>query len=442
MALVTISVGTLGGVAATAGPATASSHFSTLAPGAALPSDAACAQQVRTVSEQRSDNAVANATKPAAGSFSLAPLGPQNGYDSRTSQLEARVTGNFTGTTDEIIQWASCKWGFDENVVRAIAVTESDWHQSQLGDVTTNAALCPPGLSVPCARSFGIHQVTWNSDPVGTYPWSQKSTAFNLDASLMVHRICFDGYMQWLRNIGYTTYTAGDVWGCVGQWYSGNWYDAGANTYVAKVKGYVSTQPWTQASFSNVVATTTTTTAPATTTTVPATTTTVPATTTTVPATTTTVPATTTTTAPPACPCVRYDFEGGSTNGWYTGWGPLAVSSTTSPVYRGSGALAMKISPTGANWPAAQVSSPPGLTSGTVVTYWIYSPLGSALTSVQPYVADLNWNDLLASPVTLLPGWNKVSWTVPPANGIKGMGLEVNDDSGWNGQLTLDNVRW
>ena len=24
-----------------------------------------------------------------------------------------RVTGNFTGTTDEIIQWAACKWGFN-----------------------------------------------------------------------------------------------------------------------------------------------------------------------------------------------------------------------------------------------------------------------------------------------------------------------------------------
>ena len=33
-----------------------------------------------------------------------------------------RITGNFTGTTDEIIQWAACKWGWSDNVVRAQAV--------------------------------------------------------------------------------------------------------------------------------------------------------------------------------------------------------------------------------------------------------------------------------------------------------------------------------
>ena len=29
------------------------------------------------------------------------------------------VTGIFTGTTDDIIQWASCKWGIDEDIIRA-----------------------------------------------------------------------------------------------------------------------------------------------------------------------------------------------------------------------------------------------------------------------------------------------------------------------------------
>lgn len=347
---------------------------------------------------------VANSTKVPAGAFHFASLGPQVGYDSRTSLLEARVTGNFTGTTDEIIQWASCKWGFDENVVRAIAVTESNWHQSQVGDITTNSALCPPALLAPCARSFGIHQVTWNSDPVGTYPASQTSTAFNLDASLLIHRICFDGYMHWLKNIGYTSYGAGDLWGCVGQWFSGNWHDTAAQTYVTKVKGYVSTKPWTQASFSNVVSTT----------------------------------------PPPtsACPCVRYSFDGGKSQGWYAGWGPLSVAAAASPVHDGAGALVVKLSPSGASWPAVQVSSPPSLSSGTKVTYWVYQPSSASLSSVAPYVADLNWNDLPVSPVKLVAGWNKVSWTVPAADGIKAMGLQVNDDAGWNGQLTLDSVSW
>ena len=42
--------------------------------------------------------------------------------------------GNFTGTTTEIFQWAACKWGIDEDTLRAVAVQESDWHQSAVGD--------------------------------------------------------------------------------------------------------------------------------------------------------------------------------------------------------------------------------------------------------------------------------------------------------------------
>jgi hypothetical protein len=239
----------LGAVAGTRS-ARADTRFSTLPPGSALPSDATCSALVRrTTSEPRPDNAAANAAVPPPGSFTLAKLDDQHGYDNRSQQLEARVTGNFTGRTDEILQWASCKWGFDEDTVRAIAATESWWHMSQLGDYTTNAALCPPGYATPCPRSFGIHQVTWNGDPVGVFPWARDSTAFNLDASLLVHRICYEGYTWWLRDIGYTSYAAGDEWGCVGQWYSGNWHDAAAEGYITKVKGFVASRPWTQPGF-------------------------------------------------------------------------------------------------------------------------------------------------------------------------------------------------
>lgn len=383
------------------GAGASTAYFSTLAPGSTLPSDAACAAAVRPAAEQRADNTAANGAVPPPGSFHLASLNSQNGYDNRSQALEARVSGNYTGTTDEIIQWAACKWGFDEDVVRAIAVAESNWHQNEIGDLTTVASACPPGYTPECPRSFGIHQVTWSSDPVGTFPWSRDSTAFNLDASLMVHRLCFEGYMHWLRDIGYLTYGAGDFWGCVGQWYSGNWHDLAAEGYVTSVKGYVTIKPWTQPDFSNVV------TAP-----------------------------------PPMCPCVRYDFEGGSTQGWYRAWGPVSVAAVTSPVHSGAGALALSLTPSGPDWPGVQVSNPPGLASGMVVTYWVYAPATAVLTSVQPYVADGNWNDLLADPMVLAPGWNQLTWTVPPTNGIAGIGLVINDDVGWNGQLTLDSVSW
>lgn len=408
-----LTAGSLGVVVAPASAAV--TRFATLPAGATLPSDATCASQVRRTPEVRPENAVANATVPAPGSFSLKKLDTQVGYDNRTPLLSARVTGNFKGTTDEILQWAACKWGFDEDQVRAIAVTESWWRQSEAGDVTTNAALCAPGMTAPCARSFGIHQVTWNTDPMGTFPMSTKSTAFNLDASMLVHRICYEGYMTWLRHIGYTSYAAGDEWGCVGQWYSGNWHDAGAETYIAKVKGHFANKPWTQASFAST-GTTVTTTAPATT--------------------------TTTVARPPTGPSLRYGFEDGTTQGWYRGWGPVTVSNTAVAANTGSRSLAMTLNPTGANWPAVQLSSPPGLASGMLVTYSVFQPAGATLTSVQPYVADLSWASFLAPPRKLVAGWNQVTWTVPAVNGIKGIGLILNDDSGWNGTLFLDSVSW
>jgi Immunoglobulin-like domain of bacterial spore germination len=41
-----------------------------------------------------------------------------------------RVDGAFSGTTDEIIQRAACKWGIDEDIVRAQIIKESYWYQS------------------------------------------------------------------------------------------------------------------------------------------------------------------------------------------------------------------------------------------------------------------------------------------------------------------------
>ena len=178
--------------------------------------------------------------------------------------------------------------------------------------------------------------------------------------------------------------------------------------------------------------TTPTTAAPSTTTTTP--TTTAPSTTTTTsPATTTTVPATT----------VKYDFEGGTTQGWHRAWGPVTVGLTSAQAKTGSTALAVNLNPTGADlWPAVEVNSPPGLAPGKRVTYWVYQPVGSTLSSVQPYVADLAWNDIFAAPVTLVAGWNQVTWTVPVVNGISAIGLQLNDDRAWQGQVLLDSVSW
>ena len=107
--------------------ASSSGTFTTLPPGSALPSEQVCAARVHRSSwEPRADNERANHTVPTATQIrQLIPWGPSNGVDPRADILRKQITGKFTGTTDEILQWVACKWGIDINIVRAEAVAES-----------------------------------------------------------------------------------------------------------------------------------------------------------------------------------------------------------------------------------------------------------------------------------------------------------------------------
>ncbi|KPV47834.1 hypothetical protein SE17_41305, partial [Kouleothrix aurantiaca] len=100
-------------------------YFSTLPPGAALPSDAECAAAVKRRPENKGANAAYNAT-PGNQKLSSSFL---SGDPRANSEIAARVTGNFTGSTDEILQWTACKWGVDEDMVRAQAAVESWWRR-------------------------------------------------------------------------------------------------------------------------------------------------------------------------------------------------------------------------------------------------------------------------------------------------------------------------
>src|SRR5947209_15932883 len=63
------------------------------------------------------------------------------------------------GTTEEILTWGACKWGLDADVVKAVAVQESDWRQSTVSDESTNPQDCVGGATPPCPTSFGIMQL-------------------------------------------------------------------------------------------------------------------------------------------------------------------------------------------------------------------------------------------------------------------------------------------
>ena len=228
----------------------------TLPPGSSLPSDSGCASQISMSSfEPRSDNYSANHQVPSAAQIAnLHPWNPLIGMSSNSDSLRRRITGDFTGTTDEILQWAACKWGIDVNIIRAEAVAESHWHQSQLGDYTTNQSLCPPGTwnGSSCYQSYGILQIKYTYFQ-SEWPMSRNDTAFNADFVYGWLRNCYEGWADYLYNAtpvsGYPRYHAGDIWGCLGFWFSGTWYDQGAINYINETQGFYAQKPWLKSGF-------------------------------------------------------------------------------------------------------------------------------------------------------------------------------------------------
>lgn len=225
----------------------------TLPPGSRLPSDATCAARVDPAPENKGVNRVYNATR---GNQTLGKAFFPTSDDPRAnSQIASRVDGNFTGTTDEILQWAACKWGIDPNVVRAQAATESWWRQTTLGGWNSNPSTCAPGHGLgvddpknhpgQCPATWGILQNGWFYEKP-SWPGIDRSTAFNADTAYAIWRACYEGYEWWLRdqppNSGYR---AGDMWGCVGRWYSGEWHTSASQQYVAFVQHYLKIRVWT-----------------------------------------------------------------------------------------------------------------------------------------------------------------------------------------------------
>jgi hypothetical protein len=221
-------------------------RFETLPPGSRLPSEADCAASVKATAENKRMNTSYNTKK---GTQKLAADYFGYGDPKMNTVIAPRVSGNFTGTTDEILQWAACKWGIDEDVVRAQAVRESWWQMTAKGDWTTDANACAPGHGLgadgtpgQCPESWGILQARYIYRKSG-WPSFANSTAFNADLAYAEWRACYEGYEWWL------TTTKGDQWGCVGRWFAGAWHTPAAETYISDVKDIVNTRTWEQDNF-------------------------------------------------------------------------------------------------------------------------------------------------------------------------------------------------
>ncbi len=241
----------IGGSPVPAGASSSPAFFRTLPPGAKLPSGAQCAKWVRArpLRENKGMNRRFNhVTGQHVSRYFFAREPKANRH------IVPRINGDFTGTTAEILRWAACKWGINQDIVFAQAAVESWWRQTTKGDWQTSG--CPPGHGPGvdgrpglCPQSWGVLQ---NRYPYETSSWPgiARSTAMNADLAYAIWRACYDGYETWLNTVPHVgRYHAGDAWGCVGRWFAGRWHTPPAQKYIARVKQYLHERIWTKKYF-------------------------------------------------------------------------------------------------------------------------------------------------------------------------------------------------
>jgi hypothetical protein len=226
--------------------------FHTLPPGAKLPSSAQCATWVRA--RPMAENKGVNKRFNQRTGQSVGPNFFTGDTPAANRKIAPRINGNFTGTTKQILRWAACKWGINQNIVFAQAAVESWWRQTTHGDFDSDPSLCPPGhkhlnAQGQCPQSYGILQNRYPFEKA-SWPGIGRSTAMNADTAYAIWRTCYSGYETWLNTVPESTpYKKGDAWGCVGRWFSGRWHDPGAQQYIAKVKMYKNERIWTTKDF-------------------------------------------------------------------------------------------------------------------------------------------------------------------------------------------------
>ncbi len=255
-------------------------HFSTMSAAAALPTGTQCAGMIPATAETAPANTPFNQTLPTSAQLSAyAANGYTSTYQDDYTQYK-RVDGQYSGSTDMIMRWAACKFGIDEDIVRAQGWIESGWQQGSAGDKRTTQSQCvqgsftalwntsitePDGSTVSCANCCYQSWSLWQTKIFYewmTWPEIMQSTAFAADYRYADQRACMDGaYTTYYASAAQqpntygvdianykasptTTNTNQVLWGCIGMHFSGGWYDSGAQTYIGEVQNAMVLAPW------------------------------------------------------------------------------------------------------------------------------------------------------------------------------------------------------
>jgi len=210
------------------------------------------------------------------------------------------VEGAYSGSTDDIFRVYACKWGIDEDYIRAQALIESHWHQdcaaahggsgcTEGGD-ENNPTGCTTGLPVTpitpngmfCAmEGFGglaspNQYDSWSIVQSKVYyewmtwPMMEESTPFGVDYRYAEMRGCVNGdqysYFNSQSSSSGTDYqnavTAAKnnpngaskisgwtnlqylAYGCIDTHFSGDWFNGSTDSYLSDFLSTLSSADW------------------------------------------------------------------------------------------------------------------------------------------------------------------------------------------------------
>jgi hypothetical protein len=291
---------------------TPAGHYSMLGPGTTLPSESSCVSTVSASplpenapwNEDDGSPAHFNSNQPPAGGV------PSYFYQNAPCCTElpnsdfANVDGNYSGTTDDLIRITACKWGIDEDYIRAQSEIESAWHQdcaaanggtgcNEGGDynnpngctptsvtgglitaITPNGEFC--GLQGFGGVASADQYASWSIAQTKvfyewfTWPMIEESTPFGLDYRYAEMRGCINGdqytyfnsqsssagtdYKNAVSNAASNPQGASSVsgwsnlqylaYGCIDTHYSGSWYSGVTDSYLSDFLESLSSANW------------------------------------------------------------------------------------------------------------------------------------------------------------------------------------------------------
>jgi hypothetical protein len=140
----------------------------------------------------------------------------------------------------------------------------------------------------------------------------------------------------------------------------------------------------------------------------------------------------------------QFNFESDS-QGWVGGGGIISgLATSTTQSYAGRQSLAVNFNGSSSGSSIIYVQSTV-VAPGQTITFHVWIPSGSKISSIQPYIQDHNWNATSGNNASLAANaWNTFTLTVPQTavTPFQNLAIQFNTSAGWTGTCYVDSISW